>query len=142
MQWLDVRHGLLLLEILSITWNKFHIQRQTIEYPLFMFCVYVLIIIYNIDPNVYSSFIIVVIWIKIMFYVRIFMFEQVCVEGNIASGKTSFLEHFKKNQNVEVSYCISFQVEGFWYILLYKTLDQIHCICRCCKPHFNWSTGN
>ncbi|XP_022328784.1 thymidine kinase 2, mitochondrial-like [Crassostrea virginica] len=26
----------------------------------------------------------------------------VCVEGNIASGKTSFLEHFKKNQNVEI----------------------------------------
>ena len=40
------------------------------------------------------------------------MFGQVCVEGNIASGKTSFLEHFKKNQNVEVSYCMSLQVKG------------------------------
>ena len=28
---------------------------------------------------------------------------QVCVEGNIASGKTSFLNFFKNSSNVEVS---------------------------------------
>lgn len=28
---------------------------------------------------------------------------KVCVEGNIASGKTAFLEYFKKNENAEAS---------------------------------------
>lgn len=38
---------------------------------------------------------------------------QVCVEGNIASGKTAFLEYFKKNKNVEAS--ITMNGNPDWY---------------------------
>ena len=43
-------------------------------------------------------------------------FLQVCVEGNIASGKSTLLEHFKTNQNVEASVIIlNYYIYKSWH---------------------------
>lgn len=63
-----------------------------------------------------------------------YFFLQICVEGNIASGKTSFLEYFKDTHDVEVGQEMFFnlyKVRVSWECLLifshvYNMLNNWH----------------
>ncbi len=50
---------------------------------------------------------------------HLFSFEQVCVEGNIGSGKSTMLEFFKDNPDIEVKQynstsVIKFKLQHSW----------------------------
>nr|XP_022295923.1 deoxynucleoside kinase-like [Crassostrea virginica]XP_022295924.1 deoxynucleoside kinase-like [Crassostrea virginica] len=47
----------------------------------------------------------------------------VCVEGNIASGKTTFIEHFKNNENIEA---IEEPVERWRDLHGYNIMDKFY----------------